>query len=325
MDFLFAKVKLDHVINRSRVEMYKPIQIAETLRASITDNSIDLNDVETFRKVSRDLRDRVTRELIGKVSTSSMRFQDDLWNESAIPPEALVKLSEANLNHEIESYIYQHVWKKNSVLIDIRKKLIQIKSASDIELIFGSFNEAEFRTSADRLFEIFALSVLQTQLEASDYKVCISGDSNSLTGKCSHKLISFLQAQMRDVTLAKLGHTNAADNGLDIWSNFGVVVNVKNYSLDSQLLHKVLNDTPVGDLVIVCESAAPNVIAEVTRKELKREIQIITRADLFDDLNEILSDSQLAGRFIDTFSNYFDREFPFAVNLEAFMSERGYQ
>ena len=101
MNLASARAKLDHVIQLSRVEMYKPIQIAETLREFSLNKSIIPSELETYRTLSRDLRNRVTLELIGKVSTSSMRFQDDLWNASAMPPEALNALANANSKHQV--------------------------------------------------------------------------------------------------------------------------------------------------------------------------------------------------------------------------------
>ena len=83
MNLTEAKSKLDRVIQLSRVEMYKPIQIAETLREINVNNNLDPLKLESYRSISRELRNKITRQLIGKVSTSSMRFQDDLWNESA--------------------------------------------------------------------------------------------------------------------------------------------------------------------------------------------------------------------------------------------------
>ena len=142
MNLASARDKLDHVIQLSRVEMYKPIQIAETLREFSLNKSINPGKLETYRNLSRDLRNRVTLELIGKVSTSSMRFQDDLWNASAMPPEALTALASANSNHRVEEYIYQHVYAKSSQMIEIRKVLDDVKTLSDIENIFALFNSS---------------------------------------------------------------------------------------------------------------------------------------------------------------------------------------
>ena len=190
MNLASARDKLDHVIQLSRVEMYKPIQIAETLREFSLNESINPGKLETYRNLSRDLRNRVTLELIGKVSTSSMRFQDDLWNASAMPPEALTALASANSNHRVEEYIYQHVYAKSSQMIEIRKVLDDVKTLSDVENIFALFNSPGLRSSADRLFEVFALSVLQTQIEKSDFTFSLKGNSTSISGVTGKKLIT---------------------------------------------------------------------------------------------------------------------------------------
>jgi len=325
MNLPSARAKLDHVIQLSRVEMYKPIQIAETLREFSLNKSINPSKLETYRNLSRDLRNRVTLELIGKVSTSSMRFQDDLWNASAMPPEALNALASANSKHQVEEYIYQHVYAKSSQMIEIRKVLDQVKTLSDIQSIFDLFNTPGLRSSADRLFEVFALSVLQTQIEKSDFTFTLSGNSDSVKGITGKKLISIAEGQGNDLELAKMGHTNAADAGLDIWTNFGVVVSVKNYNLDEDLFLKVLSDTPVGLLVVICETVSKNVEKELLKYSNNRPVVLITRGELFEDAGILLASSDHAKVFVNKLISFYDKEFPLTVTLENFMAKRNYR
>ena len=325
MNLSTAVSKLNHIINVSRVEMYKPIQIAETLREYSLNKSINLEELQTYRNLSRELRNRVTMELISKVSTSSMRFQDDLWNDSAMPPEALNLLAEANFDHKVEEYIYQHVFSKNSQVIAIRKILNNVATLQDIENIFDNFKEPGLRSSADRLFEVFALAVLQTQIEKSDYTMSISGDYNSITGDSGKKLISMANGNKYKLELAKLGHTNAADAGLDIWTNFGVVISVKNYNLDENLFHKVLSDTPVGILVVICESVSSKLEKDLIFHIANRPVVLITREDLFKDSEYLLNDVLTRTLFIDKLFTFFDKEFPLTVTLERFMRKRNYK
>jgi len=325
MNLASARDKLDHVIQLSRVEMYKPIQIAETLREFSLNNSINPGKLETYRNLSRDLRNRVTLELIGKVSTSSMRFQDDLWNASAMPPEALTVLASANLNHRVEEYIYQHVYAKSSQMIEIRKVLDDVKSLSDVENIFALFNSPGLRSSADRLFEVFALSVLQTQIEKSDFTFTLKGNSTSISGVTGKKLISIAEGQGNDLELAKMGHTNAADAGLDIWTNFGVVISVKNYNLDEDLFIKVLSDTPVGLLVVICETVAKNVERDLLKLSNSRPVVLITRKELFEDAGRLLNRADHSIVFVSKLISFYDKEFPLTVTLENFMKKRNYK
>lgn len=325
MNLASARVKLDHIIQLSRVEMYKPIQIAETLREFTLNKSINPSELETFRNLSRDLRNRVTLELIGKVSTSSMRFQDDLWNASAMPPEALTALATANSKHQVEEYIYQHVYAKSAQMIEIRKVLDQVNNLKDLQNIFGLFNTPGLRSSADRLFEVFALSVLQTQIDESDFTFTLSGTSDSISGITGKKLISIAEGQGNDLELAKMGHTNAADAGLDIWTNFGVVVSVKNYNLDEDLFLKVLSDTPVGLLVVICETVSRNIEKDLLTLSNNRPVVLITRNELFEDAGRLLSSSDHAKVFVSKLISFYDKEFPLAVTLENFMKKRNYK
>jgi len=326
MNLAEAKRKLDRVIQLSRVEMYKPIQIAETLREINLDKKLDPLKLETYRNLSRELRNKITRQLIGKISTSSMRFQDDLWNESAVPPSALEILSNRNSKSSIvEEYIYQHVYAKNAHLIEIRKKLDDISSIKQIKAMFDSFDSPGLRTSADRLYEVFVLSVLQTDLEDSDYKLSVAGSKTSVKGNGAKKLIRATEGQVRELMLAKIGHTNAADAGLDIWTNFGVVISVKNYNLDAELFEKVLSDTPIGFLVIVCETLNANLLDKYKEISNGRQVMFITKNELFADAESILADKVRSKRFVARFLHFYDGEFPLTATLEEFMKERNYR
>ncbi len=321
-----AKAKLDRVIKLSRIEMYKPIQIAELLREFKNNPSLNPLDLESYRNVSKDLRNKATLQLFGKISTSSMRFQDDLWSQSAVPPAALESLSKANFNSSmVEEYIYQHVYSKNSRLIRIRKFLDDMDSVEKIENLFDAFDSPGLRTSADRLYEVFVLSVLQTNLEVSNFEIQIIGEPSDITGKATRKMIEASQRDNRRLTLAKLGHTNAADAGLDIWSNFGVVISVKNYNLDVELFKAVLDDTPIGTLVIVCETVAPILLKNYEDYSNGRDVFFITQKDLLSDLGGVMADQELSQKFRQRFISFYDSEFPLTSTLEIFMRQRGYR
>ena len=74
-----AKTAIDALISKSRVHLYKPIQIAEILHYARTNpQSIDLANLEDYRNKSKKWRDEVCRVLLGRTSTSSARYQDDL-------------------------------------------------------------------------------------------------------------------------------------------------------------------------------------------------------------------------------------------------------
>ena len=66
MDNQTAKKQLDTVIKKARVHLYKPIQIAEILYRDRTVGDVDLDDLETYRTLSRRWRDKVCMKFSGK-------------------------------------------------------------------------------------------------------------------------------------------------------------------------------------------------------------------------------------------------------------------
>jgi HaeII restriction endonuclease len=61
-----------------------------------------------YRNASKKWRDEICNRFLGRSSTSSARYQDDLFNENAIPPAVLVALGNENQskNGIVEAYIY---------------------------------------------------------------------------------------------------------------------------------------------------------------------------------------------------------------------------
>lgn len=89
-----AKQTLDLVIKKSRVHLYKPIQIAEILYRDRVFRDIDTSNLETYRTKSKAWRDTISLALLGRKCTSSAKFQDDIFN--AITPEQITVLAEEN-------------------------------------------------------------------------------------------------------------------------------------------------------------------------------------------------------------------------------------
>lgn len=103
-----AKDALNKIIDKARVHLYKPIQIAEILYKDRTSNDIDLNNLESYRTKSRAWREVICIQFLGRTSTSSARYQDDLFNENAVPPDAIKVLARINKDRNgiVEEYIY---------------------------------------------------------------------------------------------------------------------------------------------------------------------------------------------------------------------------
>ena len=111
-----AKAALDIVIKKSRVHLYKPIQIAEILYRDRVYRDINLLTLEDYRVKSKKWRDEVSILLLGRICTSSARFQDDLFNDNAIPPEVINVLGNENRRTQgaVEAYIYSQFFDKHN-------------------------------------------------------------------------------------------------------------------------------------------------------------------------------------------------------------------
>lgn len=105
-----AKSALDKVIQKSRVHLYKPIQIAEILYRDRVYKDIDLGNLEDYRTKSKKWRDDISSELLGRVCTSSSKFQDNLFDDNAVPPTIIEVLGEENraTNGAVEAYIIDY-------------------------------------------------------------------------------------------------------------------------------------------------------------------------------------------------------------------------
>lgn len=326
MDTKSAKAKLDHVINIGRVEMYKPIQIAEVLRIARTSKEIDLADVETYRIKSRRWRDGVTYALFNKRSTSSVRYQDDVWNNSAVPPAAMVALGKANATDAVvEAYIYSFIIGKNKELAIAVSTVTSLKSVHQVEALLSTFDSPTLTSSADRLYEILAAAVFKTELSQTSYTISVDRPRGSTKEMSVDILVDLVASHPMPLVVERLGHTNAADAGLDMWTNFGVAVNVKRRLLTAQLLDQIVTDTPIGSLHIVCVDI--DLPANTRLKKLRESglrISITTQRDLMNSSRKLLARAPTSATFVKNLTEAFDKEFPMARTLEDFARERGY-
>ena len=113
-EYQIAKTALESLIAKARVHLYKPIQIAEILYRDRVSGGINLNQIETYRTSSRKWRDVVCIPFLGRTSTSSARYQDDLFQAHAIPPDVLSNLGIVNRKTEggIEAFIYSRFYQR---------------------------------------------------------------------------------------------------------------------------------------------------------------------------------------------------------------------
>lgn len=338
-----AKEALDKVIKKGRVHLYKPIQIAEILYRDRVRGDLALDRLETYRTKSRKWRDVVCTEFLGRTSSSSARYQDDLFNENAVPPEALAALGEYNSANQgvVEAYIY---WKFSERFNQMTGALDYVRGARYDEFELPTFlelfwNEPGLRRSIDKVFEIIVYALFSVLVDELGIVINVrySADQKELLLEFedfAQRVIQIDTSKVESESLAKVyrvGVTNAADRGLDMWANFGPAIQIKHLQLTEKLAEEIVGSVTAERIVIVCKDSEKS-LAESIFKQIgwgARVQSIITEGDLLEWYNKALKGkfSEVLGpKIIEVIEGEIIAEFPTSdkEDFENFFKERGY-
>ena len=338
-----AKQAIDKIISKARVHLYKPIQIAEILHRDRVEKDIILTNLEMYRNVSKKWRDVICNQFLGRSSTSSARYQDDIFNENAVPPQVLAVLGEENRqkNGIVEAYIYNR----------FSERFTQMSSGLDYCTLHDKSNfqlseflelfwqEAGLRRSIDKLYEIVVYSLFSALVEELEMTVEVSMNPDKLPilkefEDFAKRVINIQPNVTSFKTSAKIyrvGVTNAADRGLDMWANFGLAIQIKHLSLSEELAENIVSSVNADRIVIVCKKAEQNIILSLLNQiGWKSRIQsIVTENDLNDWYEKALRGkygNEIGEKMLKTLSNEIKVEFPVTENTEflKFYNGRGY-
>lgn len=338
---LEAKQRLDSIINKGRVDLYKPIQIAEVLHRARLHQDIDLTNKQSYQNPSLRWRDQVSKQLLGKICTSSARFQHDLWNDTAMSTDFLVLLDQENQQHHgiVEAYIYARFQERQGTVSNIINYISQ-KSAQDFELsdLLRLFlTEAGIRRSIDKAYEVVTYALFETIVTALETKITVSIPSHTQKlladfEDLTQVLLGLNSQQNSWQTTAhiyRVGVTNAADRGLDMWANFGPAIQVKHLSLDTSLAHTIVDQVESDHIVIVCKESDAQVIQAITQQITwgQRVRGIVTEADLIMWYERCLRGQfcqELANPLLQHLRLGFNAEFPQTHTIIDFLEVRAY-
>lgn len=343
MNLQEAKHNLDKIITKGRVHLYKPIQIAEILYRDRTHSDIDLNNLDSYRNISKRWRDTVTESLVGRSSTSSARYQDDVFNANAVPPEALVVLGEENrrTHGAVEAYIYRCFADRFSQM-SIALTYCETHTKDDFyitDFINLFWKEAGLRRSIDKIFEIIVFSLFSTLVEAMGTTISIQIDPNKTNllhdfSDFSSMVLGLESDQMNLCMPAKIfrvGVTNAADRGLDMYANFGMAIQIKHLSLTEELANTIVSTVQADRVIIVCKESERGVILSLlTQIGWKARIQsIITEKNLetwYDKALRGTHNHLLGDVILRTLNQQIRTEFPATANnhFTSFFEGRNY-
>ena len=341
MDVETAKQKLDHVIHRSRVHLYKPIQVAEILyHHRIGSPRFDIAQVEEYRNRSKDWRDEVTNLLVGNVSTSSQKFQDNLFEPNAVPPAAIQALDQVNLRTggAVEAYIYYSFKEIMKLLHDLYEILLEATPQSfDLSKFITTFEGQQgLKRSIDKIYEIAVYALFNTLVDVLDARVTLSISKEKTDIVKEFEDFAWLMFGLRGdnqtysakAALFRAGVANAADTGVDIWTNFGPTVQVKHISLKPEDVEEISEKAVSDSLIIVCKDADRAVIEAISKQLGLVKIRgVVVQKQLEGWYSKALRGKHsplLAEKLLKQFTVEFGQEFPSSKTLGSFLKERGY-
>lgn len=343
MSMTTAKKALDKVIDKARVHLYKPIQVAEILYRDRVEQTINLSELTTYRTQSKKWRDVICIQFLGRTSTSSARYQDDIFNDNAVPPAILEKLGEENRagNGIVEAYIYRKFLQRFSQMsTGLDYCSIHDKSNFKLDEFLALFwHEAGLRRSIDKVYEIIVYSLFSALVEALEIavEVRMNPEKIDILEEFADFSKSVMQLTPEQTTIKlkarihRVGVTNAADRGLDMWANFGLAIQIKHLSLTEELAENIVSSVSADRIVIVCKAAEQKIIVSLLNQlGWKSKIQsIVTETDLLKWYVRALRGKfahSIGDSVLQNLANEIQVEFPATDKSEflQFMEKRGY-
>lgn len=337
-----AKNALDKVIEKSRVHLYKPIQIAEILYHARMDESLNLLDLEQYRTKSKKWRDEISLPLLGRICTSSAKFQDNLFEENAVPPRILNALGQENNKTKgaVEAYIYQRFTTK---LSQLSNALEYCRKTDRTNFYVGKFidifwNEPGLKRSLDKIYEIIVYALFSTIVETLDFRITLSVDSGKIN--ILKEFEDFARKIMcvdckktefvQDAKIYRVGVTNAADRGLDMYSNWGPAIQIKHLSLNPELAENIVTGISSDKIVIVCKDAEKNIIVSLLSQiGWRNRIQsIVTENDLIDWYEKALRGKYselMSDKLLNILNDEIAEEFPSTAKMPESLQVRHYE
>lgn len=336
-----AKKRLKRLIDIARIDLYKPIQVAEVLYNSRQSRDVRADELETYRNRSIAWRDSVTLRLTGKRCTSSARYQHDTWNDNAIPPSLLRLLDRENkrTNGAVERFIYLSYAERQGDIENAITHLYDAKPATfQLSEFLQLFTERPgLRRSIDKVYEIVAYTLFDVITNTINATVTLSVPVGSRSilrefADLTKVLFGIDETNLtwtQKARIYRVGVTNAADRGLDMWANFGPVVQVKHISLIPRVAQGIVDQVESDHIVIVCKDADEQVLTTILDQIGwgRRVRGLIRESDLITWYEKCLRGRfrrKLASPLLTGLINGFGNEFPQAETLIGFLRERGY-
>jgi len=258
-----------------------------------------------------------------------------------MPPALLAKLGKINKRGKgfVEAFIYKSL---ASRLSSVRGVQSYIKSSSagtfSIKELVALFQTTPgLRRSIDKMYEILVYALFASIVRALKARVTleIGNKDKGILHDFERfiKMVLGIDAKQTSLVLPaalyRVGVTNAADRGLDMWTNFGPAIQVKHLTLTAELMEDITEEIAADKIVIVCIDAEKEAIKSLLKQVgWSERIQgVITINDLDDWYKLCLSKKyrgNLGVNLLKDVQREFNVEFPSSKEIKPFMASRKY-
>ena len=135
---------------------------------------------------------------------------------------------------------------------------------------------------------------------------------------------------IQDAKVYRVGVTNAADRGLDMYSNWGPAIQIKHLSLSVELAENIVSSISSDKIVIVCKDAEKDIILSLlTQIGWRCRIQsIVTESNLIEWYEKALRGKyadKMGEKLLDVLRSEIGEEFPSVRALPDALKERHYE
>jgi len=341
-----GKEHLDRVIDASRIYMYKPIHVAEVLyhfREGIDlPEGADVEHLESYRNRSKTWRNSVTDRLSGHHSTSSSRYQDDVFNDNAVPPSAMADLAKHNdaVPGQVERYIYLKYAEKVSRVSGARQYISSHGTSTASPFQLGTFMDLFIRTpglgtSVDKAYEIVVFSLFTAIVRYAKLDITLTVNKARVGalrdfGDFAKAVLGLEPGESQRTlngNIFRIGATNAADGGVDMWANFGPAIQVKHITLSPEVYREATTKVQADEIILVCKRLDVEAVNYLLQQTGNSKVRSVVSEEQLVKWYEVAMSKygDTIGRDTLVYINReFAREFPPNHEVEELLEERGY-
>ena len=209
----------------------------------------------------------------------------------------------------------------------------------DVKTFIDSFwNEPGLRRSLDKVYEIVVFALFSTLVDSMDMQIQISINKSNLPllqefedfSKKVMCLDTSNPISAQNARIYRVGITNAADRGLDMYSNWGPAIQIKHLTLNTELAESIVGSVSSEKIIIVCKDIEKKIIVSLLSQiGWNNRIQsIITENDLILWYEKALRGTYstvLGKQLLATLCEQISEEFPSVDDIPEVLRNRHYE